>query len=304
MLQIRNLTKSYGKHKALDGLTMEILTGALYGFVGPNGAGKTTTMRIVASLLGADSGSVLIDGIDALKYPSLIKHKVGYMPDFFGVYDNLTIREYMEFYASIYKLSRNQADKRIDELLELVHLRDKADEMVDDLSRGMKQQLCLARTLIHNPQYLILDEPSSGLEPRARIDLQKTLKYLSEQKVTILLSSHLLQELSEVCTYIGIIDSGKLRVQGLVKDIMARQIIENPMFIRVMDGTEVTVAILKENSLVTNIAINENVISFNYAGDELLESKLLQDMISRGVMLSAFHRDQGNLEEVFLRLTQ
>lgn len=304
MLQIRNLTKSYGKHKALDGLTMEILTGALYGFVGPNGAGKTTTMRIVASLLGADSGSVLIDGIDALKYPSLIKHKVGYMPDFFGVYDNLSIREYMEFYASIYKLSRNQADKRIDELLELVHLRDKADEMVDDLSRGMKQQLCLARTLIHNPQYLILDEPSSGLEPRARIDLQKTLKYLSDQKVTILLSSHLLQELSEVCTYIGIIDSGKLRVQGLVKDIMARQIIENPMFIRVLDGTEVAVAILKENSLVTNIATNENVISFNYAGDELQEAKLLQDMISRGVMLSSFHRDQGNLEEVFLRLTQ
>lgn len=304
MLQIRNLTKSYGKHKALDGLTMDIGKGALYGFVGSNGAGKTTTMKIIASLLSADSGSIMIDGIDALRYPTLIKQKIGYMPDFFGVYDNLTVREYMEFYASIYKLPQLLANKRIDELLELVRLKDKDKEMVDDLSRGMKQQLCLARTLIHSPQLLILDEPASGLEPRARIDLQKTLQSLSEKKVTILLSSHLLQDLSEVCTHIGIIDAGKLRVQGSVKDIMERQIIDNPMFIRAMEGIEIAIAILKENSLVTNIASNQKVISFNFAGDELQEAKLLQELVSQQVVLSSFHRDQGNLEEVFLQLTQ
>lgn len=304
MLQIRNLKKTFGKHKALDGLSMEISRGALYGFVGPNGAGKTTTMKIIASLLGADSGSVLVDGVDALRYPTIVKTRIGYMPDFFGVYDNLTVREYMEFYASIYKIAGSTAKGRIDELLELVRLRDKSMEMVDELSRGMKQQLCLARTLIHNPQLLILDEPASGLEPRARIELQKILHSLSDQKITILLSSHLLQELSEVCTHIGIIDSGKLLVQGSVKDIMARQSSENPMFIRVMDGLETAILILKENPLVTNISSNEKVISFNFQADELEEAKLLQSMITRGVTLSSFHRDEGNLEEVFLRLTQ
>ena len=261
-------------------------------------------MKIIASLLGADSGSVLVDGVDALRYPTIVKTRIGYMPDFFGVYDNLTVREYMEFYASIYKIARSTAKGRIDELLELVHLRDKSMEMVDELSRGMKQQLCLARTLIHNPQLLILDEPASGLEPRARIELQKILHSLSDQKITILLSSHLLQELSEVCTHIGIIDSGKLLVQGSVKDIMARQSSENPMFIRVMDGLETAILILKENPLVTNISSNEKVISFNFQADELEEAKLLQSMITRGVTLSSFHRDEGNLEEVFLRLTQ
>jgi ABC-2 type transport system ATP-binding protein len=304
MLQIRDLSKSYGKHKALDGLSMEITTGALYGFVGPNGAGKTTTMKIIASLLRADSGTVLIDGVDILKSPANVKQMVGYMPDFFGVYDNLTVREYMEFYASIYRMPGIVANKKIDELLDLVRLGDKSKEMVDDLSRGMKQQLCLARTLIHNPKLLILDEPASGLEPRARIDLQNTLQSLSEQKVTILLSSHLLQDLAEICTHIGIIDSGKLRVQGSVKEIMARQISENPMFIRVLEGTEIAIALLKENSLVTNIASNEKVISFNFGASEILEAKLLQNMITHGVVLSSFHRDEGNLEEVFLRLTQ
>lgn len=304
MLQIRNLSKSYGKHKALDGLSMEITRGSLYGFVGPNGAGKTTTMKIIATLLGADSGHVMVDGVDALRFPAIVKHRIGYMPDFFGVYDNLTVREYMEFYASIYKITGSVANRRIDELLDLVRLRKKDMEMVDELSRGMKQQLCLARTMIHNPQLLILDEPASGLEPRARIELQKILQSLSEQKITILLSSHLLQELSEVCTHIGIIDAGKILVQGSVKDIMARQISENPMFIRVIEGLEIAITLLKENSLVTNISSNEKVISFNFQADELQEAELLQNMIQHGVNLSSFHRDEGNLEEVFLRLTQ
>jgi ABC-2 type transport system ATP-binding protein len=261
-------------------------------------------MKIIATLLGADSGIVMVDGVDAIRFPAIVKHRIGYMPDFFGVYDNLTVREYMEFYASIYKIAGSAANRRIDELLDLVRLRDKDKEMVDELSRGMKQQLCLARTLIHSPQLLILDEPASGLEPRARIELQKILQALSDQKVTILLSSHLLQELSEVCTHIGIIDSGKILVQGSVKDIMARQVSENPMFIRVIEGLETAISLLKENPLVTNISSNEKVISFNFPADEVQEAKLLQSMITRGVNLSSFHRDEGNLEEVFLRLTQ
>lgn len=304
MLLIRNLSKTFGKYKALDGLNMEIADGALYGFVGPNGAGKTTTMRIIATLMAADFGNVVIDGIDAFKYPKLVKNYIGYMPDFFGVYDNLTMYEYMEFYASIYNIRGTEADKRIFDLLEMVNLSDKRNELVDDLSRGMKQRLCLARTLIHRPKLLILDEPASGLEPRSRIELHNILTQLRKDKVTILLSSHLLQELSEICTHIGIIDSGKMVMEGSVKEIMAKQKSENPMFMRVLEGQEKAITILKQNSKVTNIATNEKNISFNFEGDEYEEAKLLVTLQENQVLISAFHRDEGNLEDVFLQLTQ
>lgn len=304
MLTISNLSKTFGKFKALDGLNMEIMDGALYGFVGPNGAGKTTTMRIIATLLSADYGKVIVDGIDVLRHPRLVRNYIGYMPDFFGVYDNLTMREYMEFYASIYNISGLNAEKRIDELLELVQLSDKKNELVDELSRGMKQRLCLARTLIHRPKLLILDEPASGLEPRSRIELQKILSQLSKENVTILLSSHILQELSEICTYIGIIDSGKMIMEGSVKEIMAKQKSQNPMFMRVIEGQEKAIAILKRNSEVANIATNDKNISFNFSGDEYKEANLLRQLQEQDILISAFHRDEGNLEEVFLRLTK
>lgn len=304
MLTISNLSKTYGKFKALDGLNMEIADGTLYGFVGPNGAGKTTTMRIIATLLSADYGEVIVDGIDVLRHPRLVKNYIGYMPDFFGVYDNLTMLEYMEFYASIYNICGVSAEKRIDELLELVQLSDKKNELVDVLSRGMKQRLCLARTLIHRPKLLILDEPASGLEPRARIELQKILSQLGNEKVTILLSSHILQELSEICTHIGIIDSGKLVMEGSVKEIMARQKSQNPIFMRVVKGQEKAIATLKGNKEVTNIATNEKNISFNFSGDEYEEANLLHQLQEQDILISAFYRDEGDLEEVFLRLTK
>ena len=305
MLKINKLYKTYGKQIALNGLDMEIPYGALYGFVGPNGAGKTTTIKIIANLLLADSGTVLVDGIHVEKYNNLVKNFIGYMPDFFGVYDNLTMREYMEFFASIYELSQVETNRRIEELLELVNLRDRQDEMVDHLSRGMKQRLCLARTLLHKPKLLILDEPASGLEPRARIELHNILVELCHnQKVTILLSSHLLQELSDVCTHIGIIDSGKLIIQGSVKEIMAKQKCENPIRMRVIEGQEAVISILKEDKSVTNIAINEKYLSFHFLGDEKMEAQLLMKLQNNNVLISSFYRDEGNLEEVFLRLTQ
>ncbi len=304
MLRISNLSKTYGKFKALDGLNMEIADGTLYGFVGPNGAGKTTTMRIIATLLSADYGQVIVDGIDVLRHPRLVKNYIGYMPDFFGVYDNLTMLEYMEFYASIYNICGLSAEKRIDELLELVQLSDKKNELVDVLSRGMKQRLCLARTLIHRPKLLILDEPASGLEPRARIELQKILSQLGNEKVTILLSSHILQELAGICTHIGIIDSGKMVMEGSVKEIMAKQKSQNPIFMRVVKGQEKAITILKENKVVTNIATNEKNISFNFSGDEYEEANLLHQLQEQDILISAFYRDEGDLEEVFLRLTK
>ena len=204
MLRIENLTKKYGKFQALDNLNLHIEKGEIFGFVGPNGAGKTTTMRIVCGLLKATSGSVYVDGVDAIANPEDIKRKVGYVPDFFGVYDNLQVMEYMEFYGSMYGMKKEEVDEISKGLLELVNLSDKENEFVDTLSRGMKQRLCVARALIHNPDLLVLDEPNSGLDPRARFEMKEVLKNLGAMGKTIIISSHILPELSEMCSSIGI----------------------------------------------------------------------------------------------------
>lgn len=196
MVDIEELTKRYGKFVALDHMNLHIDKGEIFGFVGPNGAGKTTTMRIMCGLLKATSGKVTIDGVDALGRPADVKRKIGYVPDFFGVYDNLKVMEYMDFYGSMYGMSKREVEKVADKYLELVALQDKKDEFVDSLSRGMKQRLCVARALIHDPELLVLDEPSSGLDPRSRHDMKNILRDLKEMGKTIVISSHILPELS------------------------------------------------------------------------------------------------------------
>ena len=217
MVDIEELTKRYGKFVALDHMNLHIDKGEIFGFVGPNGAGKTTTMRIMCGLLKATSGKVTIDGVDALGRPADVKRKIGYVPDFFGVYDNLKVMEYMDFYGSMYGMSKREVEKVADKYLELVAIQDKKDEFVDSLSRGMKQRLCVARALIHDPELLVLDEPSSGLDPRSRHDMKNILRDLKEMGKTIVISSHILPELSEMCTSIGVIDHGKIVASGSVE---------------------------------------------------------------------------------------
>ena len=304
MLKIKDLNKSYGKFKALDNLNLEIEKGELFGFVGPNGAGKTTTMRIVSGLLSADSGEVQVDGIDALKNPQKIKEKIGYMPDFFGVYDNLKALEYMEFYASIYGITGKEATKLCYELMELVNLADKADSYVDGLSRGMKQRLCLARSLVHNPELLILDEPASGLDPRARFEMKEILRNLSSMGKTIIISSHILPELAEMCSSIGIIEHGSMVIKGQVGEIMRKMTTSNPLVMEVVEGQEQAVRILKENPLVENISIRENSISMGFKGERKEEAELLASLIRGNVLISSFVREEGNLEALFMQLTE
>ena len=220
MVDIEELTKRYGKFVALDHMNLHIDKGEIFGFVGPNGAGKTTTMRIMCGLLKATSGKVTIDGVDALGRPADVKRKIGYVPDFFGVYDNLKVMEYMDFYGSMYGMSKRKVEKVADKYLELVALQDKKDEFVDSLSRGMKQRLCVARALIHDPELLVLDEPSSGLDPRSRHDMKNILRDLKEMGKTIVISSHILPELSEMCTSIGVIGHGKIVASGSVDEIV------------------------------------------------------------------------------------
>ncbi len=304
MLEIRDLYKRYGKFTALDGLNLEIGKGELFGFVGPNGAGKTTTMRIMSGLLRADSGSILIDGIDAVAQPMKIKEKIGYMPDFFGVYDNLKAMEYMEFYASIYGIEGLEARELCRDLMKLVNLEDKEDAYVDGLSRGMKQRLCLARSLVHNPELLILDEPASGLDPRARFEMKEILKNLSSMGKTIIISSHILPELAEMCSSIGIIEHGRMVIKGTVDDIMSRMSASNPLIIRFASGKQEAVQRLKENPRVQNIAIQEDSVAIGFSGGQEEEAELLGSLVSQGIGICHFGREEGNLESLFMQITK
>ena len=304
MLKIENLVKKYGNFTAVDNLSLELERGDIYGFVGPNGAGKTTTMRVVSTLMEATSGTVLVDGINVAHHPVHVRGKIGYMPDFFGVYDNLKVDEYMDFYGSCYGISKADRNKRSDELLELVNLQDKKENYVDTLSRGMKQRLCLERSLIHNPELLILDEPASGMDPRARIEMKGILKALKDMNKTVLISSHILHELAELCSSIGIIERGKLVYSGEIKDIMWKLTGKTILEITVLSDVDKAVSLLREQPLVEEIAGEDNTLEVSYAGNDDDIAKLLKMLINQDIPVMSFSKEEGSLEEVFMEVTK
>lgn len=304
MLKIRNLTKRYGRHTALDSLDLQIDRGEIFGFVGPNGAGKTTTMKIMAGLLKADAGEIYIDDIKLFEDYNRLKEVIGYMPDFFGVYDNLQVMEYLEFYASAYGMETRQARRLGGHLLEMVHLEGKEECYVDELSRGMKQRLCLARAMIHDPQFLILDEPASGLDPRSRFEFKEILKELRDNGKTIIISSHILMELAEMCTSIGIIERGKMILQGSIEDILEMVDTSNPLIIRVYDQVDTAVLLLKREEKIESLTIRGNSIFASFSGNREEEARLLKTLIDNGVLVQSFSREQGSLESLFLKITE
>ena len=303
MPEIYELNKKYGKFTALDSLSMNITENSIFGFVGPNGAGKTTTMKIMAGLLKADSGSIFVNGEDILKNPKSIREKIGYMPDFFGVYDDLKVTEYMDFYAGMYYIPYADRPELIDNLLEIVDLSNKKDSYVDGLSRGMKQRLCLARSLIHDPDLLILDEPASGLDPRARVEMKEILKRLREMVKTIIISSHILPELAEMCSEVGIIDQGKLVTQGTVNDIMNRLQKKRVVRIKTSSAVEQLIRILKEQASVKDITENADNIEFVFEGKNDDLTSILRNVIMNGIPIYSFSENEGNLEEIFMTVT-
>ena len=303
MPEIYELNKKYGKFTALDSLSMNITENSIFGFVGPNGAGKTTTMKIMAGLLKADSGSIFVNGEDILKNPKSIREKIGYMPDFFGVYDDLKVTEYMDFYAGMYYIPYADRPELIDNLLEIVDLSNKKDSYVDGLSRGMKQRLCLARSLIHDPDLLILDEPASGLDPRARVEMKEILKRLREMGKTIIISSHILPELAEMCSEVGIIDQGKLVTQGTVNDIMNRLQKKRVVRIKTSSAVEQLIRILKEQASVKDITENADNIEFVFEGKNDDLTSILRNVIMNGIPIYSFSENEGNLEEIFMTVT-
>ncbi|NLY43529.1 MAG: ABC transporter ATP-binding protein [Clostridiaceae bacterium] len=304
MLVIDNLTKRYGKFLAVSGLSLEIPRGDIFGFVGPNGAGKTTTMKIVAGLMQPTSGRVLIDGVDLSKNIKEIRGKIGYMPDFFGVYDDLKVDEYLDFYCAAYGIASYQRKKIIDDLLELVDLSDKRDAYVDSLSRGMKQRLCLARSLVHDPLLLILDEPASGLDPRARVEMKEILKELKKMGKTILISSHILPELAELCTSIGIIEKGKMIVSGSVDEIMLQSHGTRTFRVKVLGDEDTAIRIIQEQPMVDGIIRNTDNIEVGFKGSDEQASLMLHELIKNDVHVVFFGEVQRNLEDVFMRITE
>lgn len=309
MVKLEALTRDYGKFRAVDHLNMEIGAGELHGFVGPNGAGKSTTMRILATLIPPTSGRAFIDGVEVSAQPAKIRRMVGYMPDFFGVYDGLKAWEYLDFYARCYHIGSKQRGAMIDQLLELVHLADKKNAYVDALSRGMKQRLCLAHSLIHDPKLLILDEPASGMDPRARAEMKSILRSLKEMGKTVLISSHILPELSELCDSLTIIDHGKLVFSGSVSALDKKMNGNAPTDIRFVETTPEemnrAVEMLRQYPGVTGIVQEEaDLLRVELEGDAGVSADLLRALFNDGFRVSDYHRMPMNLEKVFMEVTQ
>ena len=261
ILKIEKLTKKYGKTYALNGLDMEVKKGDIYGFVGPNGAGKTTTLRIISGLLKSDGGDLWLDGVRTTKNILKQKSLIGFVPDFFGVYENLSVIEYLEFFAASYGIYGRAGTVRAREVLEMVELSEKEEQMVDSLSRGIQQRLCLARAMIHKPKLLVLDEPNSGLDPRSRKDFQLLLQRLAREDYTILISSHILSELADLCTSIGVINGGVMVQQGKLENIMLAIDSSNPLRITVLNQVPKALELLRQDPQVSRLSVDENKIA-------------------------------------------
>lgn len=304
MIEIKNLTKTYGSFTALQSLNMQVDKGTVFGFVGPNGAGKSTTMSILATLLLPTSGTARVGGYEVTQNPKEVRKLIGYMPDFFGVYDQFKTVEYLHFYGASYGIPRVERDKLIPQLLELVNLTDKAEFYVDTLSRGMKQRLCLARSLVHDPELLILDEPASGLDPRARIEMREILKELKSMGKTIIISSHILPELAEMVDEIGVIEHGQLIAKGRVQDIQNQLRVNRVLHIRFMERSEEAIELLRDELHVSMVLQDERGVHVHFSGNDEEQVQLLRKLMDKGFPVISFNEAQTNLEDVFLEITK
>ena len=304
-LSTEGLTKRYGTLTALDHLSLELESGDVFGFIGPNGAGKSTTMKILAGLLAPTAGRAFVLGHDVMHNGQFVRRNVGYMPDSFGVYEDLKVSEYLEFFASAYGLPRTQRKKIVQDVLDLTDLVYKRDAFVDSLSRGMQQRLGLARVLVHDPPILLLDEPASGLDPRARIEIRELLKELQRLGKTILVSSHILSELGEFCNKLGIIERGKLIVSGTIEELMSRARAHPVISIRVADEVERAMAVLKSDPRVDQVdLLGTDELRVTLRDATMHHHFLMEKLIEAQVRLHSVAPHQMKLEDVFLRLTK
>lgn len=303
MIRTENLCKRFGDMEAVKSLNLEVREGTAYGFIGPNGAGKSTTMAILATLLAPSEGKAWIGGWEVTENPDEVRRIIGYMPDFFGVYDRLTAEEYLAFFAAGYGIEPSRRGEIIARLLELINLADKRHAYVDELSRGMKQRLGLARCLIHDPKVLILDEPASGLDPRARIELRAVLRQLKSMGKTIFISSHILPELAGYCDAIGVMDRGRLVVSGDVREIMDRIKGERTVEIHLLEDAERAAKWLEREEGVTSLHVEGRKLTVGLKGDERSQAELLSRLIAEGIPVYRFEETAADIEDVFMKIT-
>lgn len=304
MVETVKLRKEYKGVVAVDDLDLQLERGDIFGLIGPNGAGKTTTIKMLATLLKPSSGSAYIGGYDVFRSPEEVRGLIGYMPDFFGVYDDLKVWEYLSFFAAAYRIPKRKRMGLIEDVLELTDLVVKRNSYARSLSRGMRQRLCLAKTLIHDPEVLLLDEPASGLDPKARLEIREILKELGNMGKTILVSSNILPELADFCNKVGMIEKGKLLVNGYVDTILLQLDEGTALEIRIRDGVERAMEILERRPDVGNIDVKGNVLKVQYTGRSEDVHNVLTELVNEQVQVSSFHESALDLEDTFLRLTK
>jgi len=307
IVRTEGLVKRYDGTLAVAGIDLEIEPGEIFGLVGPNGAGKTTTLRMLATLLRPSSGDAEIDGWSVTRNPDQVRRVLGFMPDVFGVYDDMKVWEYLDFFARCYGLPAAARRRMIADLLELVDLGPRRDDYVQTLSRGMEQRLCLAHALVHDPRILLLDEPASGLDPRARVELRELLRELRNLGKTIVISSHILPELEELCSSVAIVDQGKVLAQGRVADIERRLRFGSVLRVRLLaegEALEAARARFADDPDVASATIlDDGTIELGFRGDDAATARLLAASVAAGLPIISFARAASDLEELFLQVT-
>ncbi len=304
MLEIQNLRKEYGPLTAVKGLSLTLMPGDIFGFIGSNGAGKTTTIRMLATLLEPTSGTATLNGVDIRTNPMAIRRMIGYMPDFFGLYDDVKVWEYLDFFATIYQVPKDQRQNVIANVLSLTDLTVKRDAFVQSLSRGMQQRLCLARCLVHDPLLLLLDEPASGLDPRARAELKELIAELGRMGKIVIVSSHILPELADFCNTVGIIERGELLAFGSVDQVVRGIHAAHTLEIRLLDGIGAALDFVgKQPHVKAALMVGDFTIRLEFEGDHEAQAAFLASLVMAGHRVIGFREEEANLEDVFLKLT-
>ncbi len=304
MIELTGFGKDYGEFTAVESLDLKIEEGEMFGFIGPNGAGKSTSIRFLATLLRATRGDGTVNGYSVSNDPMNVRRSVGYMPDAFGVYDGMKVWEFLDFFAVAYKIGRTQRKKVIRDVLELLDLTYKRDDFVNGLSRGMKQRLCLAKTLVHDPPVLILDEPASGLDPRARIEVKALLKELRRMGKTILISSHILTELADCCTSIGIIERGQLLMHGPIDEVYRKITGNQVIHATIGENLDTGLSIIRSNPEVREVQVDGSKVMIEFTSHDHNPAKLLKSLVENNVEVKTFGSKEPNLEDVFMMVTK
>lgn len=304
MIELIDFGKDYGDFTAVEGLNLKIEAGELFGFIGPNGAGKSTTIRFLATLLKASRGEGIVNGHRVSCDPMNVRRSIGYMPDTFGVYDGMKVWEFLDFFAVAYRIARPQRRQVIADVLDLLDLTGKRDDYVNGLSRGMKQRLCLAKTLVHDPPVLILDEPASGLDPRARLEVKALLKELRNMGKTILISSHILTELADCCTSIGIIERGQMLMSGPIEEVYRRIRRNRIVEVRFTSNMDVGLSVLRSSPHTRDINVEDDQATVELETDDAGVAQLLKQLVDNKVGLRSFGEKEPTLEDVFMLVTK